>query len=85
MAKKPNLTLEIIAERIHKHLLLMEDSVNWLWHPACFEAGRYVGIKYKRFWNADYISKAEALEYLAWLEAGNAGLHYEALKTGGKK
>ena len=39
-----------------------------------------VGIKYVSYQGGSHLSTDEATLYLAWLEAGNVGRHYQALK-----
>lgn len=48
--------------------------------PNAYQAGRYVGVCYISFQGASNLSKADAEKYLAWLDAGNVGRHYEALR-----
>jgi hypothetical protein len=38
---------------------------------------RHVSVVYVSFQGPSYLSKAEALEYLAWLDAGNVGRHFK--------
>ena len=47
------------------------------WHPCAFRAGSYVHVKYVRYQSSSSLRRYEALAYLAWLDAGNIGTHYE--------
>lgn len=42
--------------------------------------GRYVFVIYIDYQRHNNLSKSDALKYLAWLDAGNVGKHWEALK-----
>lgn len=46
----------------------------------CFTAGSKVGVTYVSYQGHSYMSKADALRYLAMLDAGYVGRHYEALR-----
>jgi hypothetical protein len=86
-----------IADRISAHLARFEadpiinapapsrmgssEGLKKYWHSRARQAGAYVGIVYIAYQGASNISKAEALRYLAWLDAGNVGRHYEALRA----
>ena len=39
-----------------------------------------VGVKYISYQGGSFLSTEEAAIYLAWLDAGNVGRHYQALK-----
>ena len=43
-------------------------------------AGARVGVTYISYQNSTNLKKVEAEKYLAWLDAGNVGRHYEALQ-----
>lgn len=47
----------------------------------CWSSGRYVGVRYVSFQGDFHLSKADAIVYLAWLDAGNIGRHWKALKA----
>ena len=46
---------------------------------AGYWRGRYLLVQYISYQGPLTLSKAEAEAYLAWLDAGNVGRHYEAL------
>lgn len=92
----PARTLVEIAQRIAAHLTRFEADkgprgVNW-WHDGkvngtrpffmtgAAKSGRYVGVSYVSYQGPTYLTKAEAARYLAALDAGFVGRHYEALK-----
>lgn len=43
-------------------------------------SGRYVRVQYISFQGQHALTKAEAEAYLAWLDAGNVGRHFEQQK-----
>ena len=73
-----------IADRINAHLkrmeaeqgrpMKMEDTR--FFQAVAYPAGSKVGVSYISFQGASMLTKAEALAYLEWLDAGNAGKHY---------
>lgn len=79
--------LDEIALRLDAHLARMEaprPGRRWsgCWHPAAWKAGNRVAIRYVVHQNEWTLPKADALAYLAWLDAGNEGRHlqFEILK-----
>ena len=48
--------------------------------PNCWAAGSRIGVKYVSFQGHSTIKKREALAYLVWLNSGNVGKHWAALK-----
>jgi hypothetical protein len=79
-----------IAARILSHLKRFEsDPVinvrqrNLLpyWNSSASESGRYVYVQYIGYQGQSHLTKAQALVYLAWLDAGNVGRHYQALEA----
>lgn len=86
-----SLTLRQIADRINVHLKAMEGNpeVNRreeshsrllpYWYSGAHAAGRYVGVTYVSFQGTSHLSKSEASIYLAWLDSGRRGKHWEAL------
>lgn len=79
--------LDEIAAKIAAHLKRWEkdpeinkrkeSGLTPYYHPWAMRAGSKVGITYVSFQGQSYLSKAEAAAYLAWIEAGNVGTHYE--------
>lgn len=51
------------------------------YNGGAWASGRYVGIKYISYQPEYFLTKQEALAYLAWLDAGNVGRHYEAQRA----
>lgn len=45
------------------------------WRAASWVAGPKVGVKYISYQHAWKLTKADALAYLGWLDAGNEGTH----------
>lgn len=79
-----------LAERIHAHLRLMEaDPVLNAPRPAGFlrlspfyqaqavAVGGRVHVQYVSYQGDSPLRLAEAERYLAWLDAGNKGKHFE--------
>jgi hypothetical protein len=46
------------------------------YHASACQSGRYVCIRYITYQHPTNLTKAEAEQYLAWLDAGNKGKHY---------
>lgn len=83
--------LKEIASRINAHLKRIEadPKLNPYDRPGgcrpyymagAWAAGRWVGVKYVSYQGFRNLSKADAERYLDWLDAGNVGRHYEALR-----
>lgn len=83
-----------IAQRINAHLKRFQtdpvinagytDERRKGLHPyyqvGAGYSGNRVFVTYVGYQGQDGLTKAEALAYLAWLDAGNIGKHYEALR-----
>lgn len=80
--------LDDIAARINAHLKRWEDDpvINAIpdgrttrpfFHAWAQRNGRYVAISYVSYQLTTHMSKAEAIKYLEWIEAGNVGTHYQ--------
>jgi hypothetical protein len=78
-----------IAAKINAHLKRLEADEGYnvtnpqygtspLWNSGSYDAGRYVSIVYVSYQRRSNFSKDRALKYLAWLDAGNKGKHYDA-------
>lgn len=80
-----------IAARIDAHLRRIEadpklnpprpthSNTRAFYNARAWGAGAYVRVSYVSYWNvATSLRKDGALKYLAWLDAGNVGYHYEA-------
>lgn len=94
--KAKPLSLTEIAKRISVHLLRFEadkgkGGENW-WHSDkpggtrpyyrtnAYQAATYVRVQYIAYQGASSLRRADAEKYLAWLDAGNVGQHFEAFK-----
>lgn len=49
--------------------------------PAAYARGSRVMVQYSNYQITSGLTKAEALAYLAWLDAGNVGTHYDAKRA----
>ena len=75
-----------IANRINKHLKRFEADpiVNAkndrglmpYYFAQAYSVGRWVNIVYIAYHGANHLSREEAEQYLAWLDAGNVGTHF---------
>lgn len=90
---KDNPTLTEIADEIDIYLKkLQKDPVfnvldekygtRRLWGAWAARRGNRVSIMYVAYQGASTLDRAEALKYLAWLDAGNKGEHWMALREG---
>ena len=79
-----------IAARIDAHLKRFESSLkinppaegygSELYYDArAYVGGRWVYVSYVSYQDNSNLSKADAERYLAWMDAGNIGRHWEAL------
>lgn len=73
-----------IASRIYAHLMRLEkghkgSKPTRYFMPNAWPAGSRVGVRYVSYQGSWFLTKADALEYLAWLDAGNEGSHHRAL------
>lgn len=89
---RPRTPLQKLAARIHAHLDRFEKdpacntvspSTNLprFYDAACSTSGRFVYVRYISYQGTTALSKAEAEAYLAWLDAGNVGRHFEAFRV----
>lgn len=90
--KKPS--LRELADRIDVHLKRFEadrndinrseDGTSWGLRPFYYASaspiGRYVSIHYVTYQGNTCISRDDAIRYLAKLDSGFAGRHWEALR-----
>jgi hypothetical protein len=90
MATMSPLKLSEIADRIDAHLKRFEASgaINKSvrrnrvdTRPYCdacaYSIGRYVFVRYVSYQGATSMKRDEAEKYLAWLDSGNVGKHYD--------
>lgn len=85
------LKLAEIAARIDAHLKRFEadPKINEpnafgrepYYRAGSWASGRFVCVKYIAYQGTSHLSRSEALAYLAWLDAGNVGAHYKALRA----
>jgi|ERR1700738_1590587 hypothetical protein len=79
------MTLTEVGKKIADHLARMEEGQLLPTHgelPVLFKAyawraGNRVKVRYKSFWNPSSLTRVEAEAYLAWLDAGNHGTHFD--------
>ena len=57
------------------------DGFRPYYYASAGVAGRWIDITYILFQGWSHLSKADAWRYLAWLDAGNVGRHWEALES----
>lgn len=72
--------LHVIAKKIDEHLNRMwdkEGNNDLYYYPAAFASGRYIRVSFITYQGSKALTKAEAEEYLAWLDAGNEGTYYK--------
>lgn len=78
-----------IAARIRSHLKRFEADpainekhrgLSSYYCAGASASGRYVYVQYIGYQGPTPLSKAQALGYLAWLDAGNVGRHYQAME-----
>ena len=50
------------------------------YHARAYVGGRWVYVAYVSYHGSSNLSKADAERYLDWLNAGNIGRHWEALR-----
>lgn len=87
MSKDRALKLAEVASRINAHLQRMEKAQSIpetgyrrAYHMAsASDARSRVAVRYICYQHTYNLTKAEAVKYLAWLDAGNEGKHYTAL------
>ncbi len=82
--------LDDVASRIAAHLDRLEKDKAWnvrgdrgalrLWCSHAFRAGRYVAVRYISYQGTTNLTRDEALRYLAALDGGFKGRHFEALR-----
>lgn len=85
------MTLTEIGDRINRHLKRFEADpainvrdpeyrMSRFYVANAARAGRYVQVTYVTYLGGTNLTRDEAERYLAWLDAGNVGRHYEALR-----
>jgi hypothetical protein len=89
---KTRLPMRQVAERIDAYLRRFEadPKINApiegrTLHPyfgahAWYPGGAFISVIYISFQGISHIKRADAEEYLAWLDAGNVGKHYALRK-----
>ena len=60
------------------------DGRTRFYQAGCWQAGSWIKILYIGYQGATSLRKADAEKYLGWLNAGNVGRHYEALREQSK-
>lgn len=78
-----------LAKRIDAHLKRLEADTAAnrtangrarFFTPSCRANGRFVAVTYVSYQSSSNMTKAEAAAYLAKLDAGYMGRHFEALR-----
>ena len=92
---RPRTPMEKIAARIHEHLARFEadPEVNYFtggtrrrfYQAGAGTRGRFVSVTYISYQGSNTLTKKEAEAYLAWLDAGNVGRHFEQQREEGTK
>jgi hypothetical protein len=90
-------TIKEIATRIYAHLKRFEadPTINAVkdttrlkpyFQANAYPNGRYLGVSYISFQGVSYLTKAQAADYLAALDSGFVGTHWQVptAKAGGK-
>lgn len=85
------MTVKEIADRIDAHLKRFEsdprinrktrENTSLYWQARAWSSGRFVRVLYVNYQGSTAVSKADAEKYLAWLDAGNEGQHFKALRA----
>lgn len=91
MTTPKRLTMTELAARINVHLKRFEADpvinapytyetmkLRHYWHAGAGVSGRRVHVTYISYQGSRGLTRAQAEQYLAWLDAGNVGRHYEA-------
>lgn len=73
---------EINAEIVRENSRGQVSRTYPYYNAVAWPAGRYVGVRYVSYQTAFYLSKADALTYMEWLDGGNVGRHFKALSNG---
>lgn len=86
------MTMKEIASRIRAHLKRFEadpkinaakpygragNKFHPYWNVGSRAAGRFVYVTYVSYQGTSHLTRDDAENYLAWLDAGNIGTHYE--------
>jgi hypothetical protein len=87
MAHESKLKLSEIAKRIAAHLERIEADPKLnnhkqgiggdLYRAGAYQGGKFVRVTYVSFQGASSLTRDDALKYLAWLNAGKTGTHWE--------
>lgn len=82
--------LDEIAKRINAHLKRFESdpkintkttgNLRRYFVAGAVASGTRIFVTYITYQGHSSLSKADALAYLAWLDAGNVGRHYDAVR-----
>lgn len=95
MADRRHLNLDQIAAEIHVRLKTLEHDEGWnlaerggmcaprIYQPNVWASGNRVMVSYVNYQSGETsLSRAEALVYLEWLDAGNKGTHMAMAAAG---
>jgi hypothetical protein len=83
------MTLTEAAKNTHAHLCRIEEAqllpshrdLPVLYNAHAWRAGNRVKVRYKSFWNPSSLTRVQAEAYLAWLDGGNNGTHFDWSRT----
>ena len=83
--------LDALAERISAHLKRFEQDpkinrerkeqgllLPYYW-PNCYRCGQRIAVSYVSYQGTTKLTREEAEKYLAWLDKGKVGRHYDCL------
>lgn len=97
MAPK-KMTMDEIATLIRAHLKRIEDDPKHnkrigaasgmrlarYWHSGAGASGRFIYVCYVSYRGSTHLTRDEALIYLAWLDKGHVGRHWQAIEQAEK-
>lgn len=84
--------LSDIASALNKHLQRLEsspginttrESIPKYWRASAYASGRFVYVRYVAFQHTFHLTRAEAVQYLNWLDSGNVGQHFTMKRAEG--
>jgi hypothetical protein len=70
-----------IAEKLWTDGNGQDHALTLYWGPVCYRAGSRAKVKYVAYQYESSLTKSEAEEYLAWLNAGNIGTHRDVKRS----
>lgn len=58
------------------------ERTSRFYNARCWRGGRWILVVYVSYQGRTPLTREEAERYLAWLDAGNRGRHFEAFREG---